>query len=675
MPVDGKAIAAGCGKSDILTADHLCRSEMDRFRAFADHGSVLIACTQEAAHFSATASEAGLGATLSFVNLRETAGWAREAARSGPKMAALIAAATVADPPLPHVSFESEGIALIYGRDEAAIALANRLQDRLDITVLIDGNADIPVPTANLFPIRKGKIKRASGHFGAFELTIDGFAEPKASSRARLEFGLPRSNAAISRADIIIDISGATPLFPAADLRDGYLRADPGDALAIERLAFAASDLIGTFDKPRYITFKSEVCAHSRSRLTGCTRCLDLCPAGAIAPAGNHVAIDPFLCGGCGACAAACPTGAAGYALPSADVLLARLRAALIAYHRAGGHAPVLLLHGAHGAALIEASARLGDGLPAAIIPLQVNEIGQIGLEAIAAAFAYGAAGVHVVGRARPLHPTTGLDQTLVTANLLLAALGFGPGAASLIETDDPDHLLAALAKAPQALTAPRPAQFLAFGGKRDILKLALRELHRAAPAPVDRVALPPGSAFGAVGVDTTGCTLCHSCVSACPTGALSSLEHRPALRFDESLCVQCGLCQATCPEKVITLQPRLDFTAFEAAPLTLKEEEPFCCITCSKPFGTKSSIDRVLAKLEGKHWMFAGGNANRLNLIRMCEDCRIAASMNETIDPYGAPMRPKLRTTEDYLREREEAAATAQREADMLERIRRGEV
>jgi len=106
-----------------------------------------------------------------------------------------------------------------------------------------------------------------------------------------------------------------------------------------------------------------------------------------------------------------------------------------------------------------------------------------------------------------------------------------------------------------------------------------------------------------------------------------------------------------------------------------MKEEEPFCCITCSKPFGTKSSIDRVLAKLEGKHWMFVGANAKRLDLIRMCEDCRIEASMNETIDPYGAPARPKLRTTEDYIREREEAAMAAQREADMLERIRRGEV
>ena len=40
---------------------------------------------------------------------------------------------------------------------------------------------------------------------------------------------------------------------------------------------------------------------------------------------------------------------------------------------------------------LIDALARHGDGLPANVIPLAVNEITQLGLEAIAAAFAYGA--------------------------------------------------------------------------------------------------------------------------------------------------------------------------------------------------------------------------------------------------------------------------------------------
>jgi ferredoxin len=186
-------------------------------------------------------------------------------------------------------------------------------------------------------------------------------------------------------------------------------------------------------------------------------------------------------------------------------------------------------------------------------------------------------------------------------------------------------------------------------------MRLALRELHRAAPAPVDVVALPQGAPFGAVEVNIEGCTLCLSCVSACPTGALSADTERPMLRFTEDACVQCGLCKATCPEKVISLRSQIDFRAATAAARVLKEEEPFQCIRCGKPFGVKSTIERVAAKLEGKHWMFKG-SARRLDVIKMCEDCRVFAVAEADFDPYAKP-RPPVRTTEDYLREREEKA------------------
>jgi ferredoxin len=181
----------------------------------------------------------------------------------------------------------------------------------------------------------------------------------------------------------------------------------------------------------------------------------------------------------------------------------------------------------------------------------------------------------------------------------------------------------------------------------------SFRELHLAAPAPIDAVPLSPGAPFGGVKLDVEGCTLCHACVTACPTGALSDNPDRAMLRFTENLCVQCGLCEATCPENVITLEPRLDFKAWNAPLGVLKEEEPFNCIACGKPFGTKSSIDRVVAKLGNKHWMFQGDNAKRLDVIQMCADCRVEAVVNEGFDPHSAPQRPPVMTTEDYLRAR----------------------
>src|SRR4051794_22568923 len=410
MQLDANAVRR-C-HAQVSTADHLCRAELDRFRAALANGPLIVGCTQEAPLFSEIAAEQG-NAAVTFVNLRETAGWSDQGAKAGPKMAALIAAAAEPAPEVPLVSLTSEGVTLIYGRDERAIEAAKLLAGHLDLTVLISRPKDIAPPRATEFPVVKDTIRSARGHLGEFELTVDDYAAPAPSSRGALTFGAAR-NGAVSHCDLILDLSGGAPLFPAHDLRDGYLRADPGDPAAVLGAVLKARDLSGDFDRPRYITFAADLCAHSRSKIVGCRRCLDLCPTGAIAPAGDHVAIDPNVCAGCGQCAAVCPTGAASYALPPADALMRRLRAMLSAYRDAGGTNAILLLHDEpHGAALIDALARHGNGLPANVLPLAVNEVTQVGLEAIAAAFAYGAAGVRFLTRAKPRHDIAGLTKTI----------------------------------------------------------------------------------------------------------------------------------------------------------------------------------------------------------------------------------------------------------------------
>jgi ferredoxin len=655
MPLDAESVRRGCRGARVTTARQLCRAELARFRAAASAGDrLVVGCTQEAPLFSEIAGEIE-GSGISYVNIRETAGWSADAANAGPKMAALIAAANEPAPDVPFVTLTSDGVVLIYGRDEQAIEAANLLKDHLDVTVLIAPPAALVPPDITAFPVVQGRIRSARGYLGAFELTIDGYAQPSPSSRRALDFG-PAKDGAVSRCDIVLDLSGQAPLFSAPDLRDGYLRADPGDPAAVLRAVIEARDLVGTFDKPRYIAFTEGLCAHSRSRIVGCHRCLDLCPAGAIVPAGDHVAIDPQVCAGCGQCAAVCPTGAASYALPPADALMRRLRAMLRAYGEAGGaHAIVLLHDEAHGTPLIAGLARFGDGLPANVLPICVNEVTQVGLESIAAAFAYGASALRFLLRAKPRHDVAGLAKTIALAEPILAGLGFGSGRLATIETDDPDALGDTLRGMVAPAPAPRPASFMPVGGKREVLRLALRELQRAAPSPADVIALPEGAPFGSVVLDVEGCTLCLACVSACPTDALLDDPDRPMLRFVEDLCVQCGLCKATCPEKVITLRPQLDFRAATAAAKVLKREEPFNCIRCGKPFGVKSTIERVATALAGKHWMYPASD-RRLDAIRMCADCRVIAVTEVEFDSSGAPPRPDLRTTEDYLRERTRA-------------------
>jgi ferredoxin len=650
IPLDDARVERACRGAKVLQGHQLCRAELERVRDAAAAGHpIAIACTQEAPLFG----EVGGETDISFVNIRETAGWSKDAKAAGPKMAALIAAAGEPMPEVPVITLTSEGATLLYGKDERVIEAANLLKDHLDVTVLITEDDAVPPSSVTQFPLLSGTIRAASGHLGGFKLRVDNYAAPAPSSRARLQFSALRDDVEL-QCDVLIDLSGGAPLFSSPDLRDGYLRADPADTAAVLRAVLRARDLSGTFEKPRYITFTEHLCAHSRSNIVGCRRCLDLCPTGAIAPNGDHVAIDAQICAGCGQCAAACPTGAAAYALPASDALLRKLRVLLATYVEVGGVQPVLLFHdGDHGRPLIEALARHGDGLPANVLPVEVNEITQIGLEALAGAFAYGATAVRFLLRSKPRHDLTGLIRTIALGQAIVAGLGFdGPRIAS-IETDDPDVLGETL-RAIEALKAvAKPATFAAVGKKREVLQLALRELHATAPAPVDVIALPEGAPFGRVEVDVEGCTLCLSCVSACPTGALSDDPERPLLRFTEDACVQCGLCKSTCPEKVIRLKPQIDFRAATASSRVVKEEDPFLCIRCGAPFGVKSSVERVAAKLEGKHWMYK--DSKRLDLVKMCADCRVQVTAEENFDPFGAPARPRLRTTEDYLRARQE--------------------
>lgn len=658
MPLDSEKLSRACravgAEGSIETNSQLCRAQLGNFQhALLDDRPLLVACTQEAPLFGELAIEDKPEAELGFFNIRENAGWSEEARKATPKMAALIAAATVELEPAPTVTMTSEGTCLIYGKDERALEAAEQLRGRLDVTVLLSEAADLIPPRRMEVPVFRGRIVSAKGHLGAFAVNVDGYAAAQPSSRAAFAFEEPRNNA-YSECDLIVDLTGGTPLFPAHERRDGYFRPDPDNPAAVQKALFEAADYVGEFEKPRYVRYDPDICAHSRSRKTGCTRCLDLCPTSAITSVGDTVEFDPFVCAGCGQCAAACPTGAATYTLPGPNSLLDKLKTLLEAYRAADGKKPVVLAHdGRHGEETIHLIARLGRGLPANVLPTAVNETTQLGIDFLASAFAYGASQVAVLIDPKKRDELGGIAGQVGLIETLLDGLGYGGGRVQLIDDADPSAVEDRLWNLREL--EPLPAgSFLPLGGKRTRTMLALRHLHDEAPTPRDILPLAKGAPFGAVKVDTAGCTMCLACVGACPTGALMDDEGRPWLGFTEEACVQCGLCGNTCPEQVITLEPRLNFTDEARGAVMLNQEEPFNCVRCGKPFGVERSIERVADQLAGRHSMFLEGN--RIERILMCEDCRVITEMEDTNTPLRGPEPPRTRTTEDYLREREMA-------------------
>ena len=347
------------------------------------------------------------------------------------------------------------------------------------------------------------------------------------------------------------------------------------------------------------------------------------------------IIVEPHLCVGCGACSTVCPSGAITFATPGPQEQGKRIRTLLTTYQRAGGNVvggPAALLIHSQGAGL----ALIGDlgraartdasvhGVPARVLPLDVWHTASVGIDLWLSAIALGASQVWVLMTAEeaPEYREAVAAQMQV-AQAILSGLGLTGKHFSIIEATDVQSLDAAL-QAPSAQTVAKPATFSVQADKRATLELAIDYLALQAPSVPEEIVLPaPASPFGSLLVDADRCTMCLSCVSACPEAALADNPDKLQLRFIEKNCVQCGLCASTCPENAITLAPRLwlsDGGKARKQLRVLNETEPYRCVRCAKPFGTLKAIEVMMGKLGG-HPMFQGAAAERL---RMCGDCRV---------------------------------------------------
>ncbi len=685
MPLQEKILGAALGEPLELHSS-LCRREAGEFlRVIRGRGEVVVACTQEQRLFTEMGGGAeGAIAPVKFVNIRETGGWGRDAARAMPKIAALLAAAHLPDPePVATVTYQSAGRLLIIGPLEPAQLAAGLVAEALDVTLFAQGGAG---SQEHRYPVLAGTIASLRGWLGAFELrwSADNPIDLDLCTRCNacvaacpegaigLDYQIDLTRCASHRAcvaacavagaiefertarewseqfDLVLDLR-RSPAFLQHAPPQGYFHLPlPAHGSGLGESALATllklRELVGEFEKPRFVAYQQKLCAHSRNETVGCNACADVCSAEAITSdtSRNQIKVNANLCVGCGACTTVCPTGALTYGYPSAVEQGRKLKTLLATYLQAGGTAPVLLLHSQErGRTLIEEvgrAAQLGvaHGVPAKVIPVPLWHTASLGLDVWLSAIALGASQVAVLATAAEAPGyLDALREQMDVAQAILNGLGYGGNHFSLIQATqlaDLDQEMRLLVSRSQT-TPARPGRFAVAPGKRATLELALDHLLEQAPQPPAAIDLPAaGSAFGTIDVDGDQCTLCLSCVSACPAGALQDNPLQPQLRFIEKNCVQCGLCARTCPEKAIKLKPRLLLTRERKEPRVLNEAQPYACVRCGKPFGTVKAIEAMLGRLAG-HSMFQGTALERL---KMCADCRV-------IDMYSADNEVKI--------------------------------
>ena len=532
------------------------------------------------------------------------------------RLAALAAGLAGEATPTSLVSFSSSGVLAMVGPLPSALAVAEDLKE-VDACLIVatdggdPGKTDIREIGGRSIPIVYGKPTAIAGFLGKFEITI-----VRDDSEIDLAKAMELPGGAV---DMVLDLL-REPLLTAELLPPGYF-APRGDGIALDAACRSIQGLTGQFEKPQYVLYDPDICAHGARGITGCRRCLDVCPADALSTAGERISVEAHLCQGMGSCSSACPTGALSYAYPNRVNTLNGLRRVLAEFRKQGEPIADVVFFG--GEANAPSLSNCLQHLPDHVIPWKSEEVGNTGPEVWLSAIAYGARSITVVTVPEtPQSVLASADRQVREVNAVLTGLGWPSETVRVIAVEeDAVPNWTNLGANQDALAAFKPATYAGIENKRTVLRAAIDHLvAQAGDAPAE-ISLPAGTPFGEVHVDTEKCTLCMGCVAVCPAGAILDNKDRPCLSFIEWNCVQCGLCENTCPEKAISLNARLlTDSNIRMARRVLNEEEPFKCLGCGKPFTTQSMIQKMEEKLAG-HRMFEGDKMRRLKL---CEDCRV---------------------------------------------------
>ncbi len=685
LPVDGKAIGRALGLPAAPAAyARLPRDEIHGFVGLVARekpGRVLIGCCGPRELFTEAMAAAGAeGTPLAVVNLREACYWPhREAAEANLKAARLLRAAMRASEQPPEAiehPLDVGARVLIATDSPRGLELARRVAEFASPTLLLDERTDRfdPTPIQPLpWKATWGRLAEIRGRLGAFQAIVER-TQPidletciacmkcvpvchtsAISDALRLRLDLcdrcgdclracekvgairiPREGRDVIPADqVVVITTEATGAAAPRPTRSGHhLLVDPAPA-DLEAAAWRIYGLTGEFRKPEHVRYTADTCAGGAQQKTACGICITVCPYEAIDRQGLRVAVDQFACEGCGACVGACPTSSLRFTDPSDADIFRRLAALLEPLPGAPAGRPVVCFQCPEkGQAALEAAGRGRLGYPAALLPVSVPCLRYVSEADILGALRLGAAGVALLGCERCPHGERGaLEARLAACRQILDAFAVGADRIALVTADgSPAEPLARLAAFADSLGPPPLAWAgpLATTEHRAVVADAIGALLQATGRDPGRVPTDPTVAFGYPEVNAPGCTLCRSCVNVCPTHAFRMVEETHTLELRHVSCVACGLCEAVCPERVITLTRALPLAHASLHHTPVVQDEMVGCAKCGKPYINRRALEAVEAKVLGLPALLDTFAGNRKNLLRMCPNCRAVVAVHE---------------------------------------------
>lgn len=372
----------------------------------------------------------------------------------------------------------------------------------------------------------------------------------------------------------------------------------------------------GTYRYKNFINYDSSICQYHERREEVCGKCAEVCPTVAILKEDEtkHLVFSHIDCHGCGGCISVCPSGALDY-----TQMPRRAFSYMSEYYE--GTIPLIIPQ--------------KMDLESITIPLEENVLPMM------------------IEGEKYLHEAHMLNLLQTCGNPIVFYTDFiskGTGDVIRIINEIFERKYAKKAifvcqnvqelshafETMQALPECRYGINEEGLRKREIFSARLA--HLVGDEDLGTVRTGEHVHYGDIRIDAEKCTLCLSCVGACNVRALTAHPEDNSLRFNASICTNCGYCEATCPEKeclsVIKDELRLSPTWFSQR--IMAQDELFKCAECGKEFATAKAIRKIAAIMTP---LFLGDPV-KLKTLYCCPDCKakvifrasVEANVNETV-------------------------------------------